>query len=255
MTRSIYIVGNWKMHMAAGETRAFVESLVPQVSEAKVHVWIAPPFTSIEAGAAAAKGSAVRIGAQNMSEYPKGAYTGEISSEMLKEAGADFVILGHSERRSHFHEDDQMIHRKLKWALKEQLKPILCVGETQEERDREMTRKVLERQLGEGLKDFTPDEVKQVLIAYEPVWAIGTGKTATPEIAEETHHLCRAFLEKNWGKETAEQIAILYGGSVKPGNIRDLITQPNIDGALIGGASLEVDSLRDIIKFTEEVIK
>ena len=254
MTRPIYIIGNWKMHMGACETRAFIEALLPHVKDSSSHVCIAPPFTSIEAGARVAKGSRICIGAQNMSEYPKGAYTGEISSIMLKEAGATFVLLGHSERRSHFHEDDQMIHRKLKWALKENLKPVLCVGETQEERDREMTQKVLERQLGEGLKDFSEEEVSQVLIAYEPVWAIGTGKTATPEIAEETHHLCRNFLSAHWQEETANQIPILYGGSVKPENTQDLMRQPNIDGALIGGTSLKVESFRDIIKFTEEVI-
>ncbi|QVL57136.1 MAG: triose-phosphate isomerase [Simkaniaceae bacterium] len=250
--RQRFIIGNWKMHMGAGETAAFVQKLLPKIGETTTFVGIAPPFTSIEAAVAEAEKSYLNIGAQNMSEFPKGAYTGEISSSMLKEGGISFVILGHSERRIHFHEDDQMIHRKVKWALQEELLPILCIGESQEERDQEMTEKVLTRQLGEALKDFSTQELENLVIAYEPVWAIGTGKTATPDIAQETHHLIRTFIKGQWGEAVGERIPILYGGSVKPENTAILMAEPDIDGALVGGASLEVESFANIIKFAEE---
>jgi len=255
MTRRIIIAGNWKMHMAAAETRAFIEQLLPQVKGVTSSVYLAPPFTSIQAATEAAHGSHLRIGAQNMSQYHKGAYTGEISSMMLKEAGAAFVILGHSERRHIFKEDNEMIHCKLKWGLEEKIEPILCIGETQEERDQNRTQEVLETQLGEALKGFSQDEVKKMILAYEPVWAIGTGKTATPEIAQEAHHLCRAFVAEKCGKDAAEVVPILYGGSVKPDNIKELIQKPDIDGALIGGASLKVDSFAQIIHNVEETVK
>lgn len=254
MDRRVVIAGNWKMHFAAAEAAAFVRALVPKVSGVNSSVYLAPPFTSIEAAANAASGSQIRIGAQNMSEFHKGAYTGEVSSEMLKEAGAQFVILGHSERRQIFHEDDAMIHRKLKWAIEEGLEPILCIGETQEERDQSQTQGILHRQLAEALKGFSPEALQKVILAYEPVWAIGTGKTATPDIAEETHALCRAFLVEGWGNDVAATLPILYGGSVKPENIQELIQKPNIDGALIGGASLNVESFADIIQNIEETL-
>jgi len=166
MSRRVIIAGNWKMHMAATETAAFVRELVPRVAEAKSAIYIAPPFTSIEAAAAAARGSQICVGAQNMSEFHKGAYTGEVSSEMLKEAGACFVIIGHSERRHIFHEDNGMIHRKVKWAIKENLEPLLCIGETQEERNRDMTKEVLHRQLEEALKEFSFEKLKKIVLAY-----------------------------------------------------------------------------------------
>ena len=255
MKRRIIIAGNWKMHMSAAETRAFVEQLLPQVKGVSSSVYLAPPFTSIQTATDAALGSAVCIGAQNMSQYHKGAYTGEVSSMMLKEAGASFVILGHSERRHIFKEDNEMIHSKLKWALEEKIEPILCIGETQEEQDQNRTKEVLEAQLGEALKDFSPEEVRKMILAYEPVWAIGTGKTATPEIAQEAHLLCRSFVAEKCGKEAAEVVPILYGGSVKPENIGELVQKPDIDGALIGGASLEVDSFAQIIHNVEETLK
>jgi triosephosphate isomerase len=253
--RLTYILGNWKMHMGARETELFVQTLLPELTETSCIVGLAPPFTSIEIAAKSAAGSLLRMGAQNMSEYPKGAYTGEISSVMLKEAGAQFVLLGHSERRLHFHEDDSMIHRKVKWALEERLMPVLCIGETQEERDKEMTEKVLTRQLGEALRGFSEKELLKILIAYEPVWAIGTGKTATPEMAQETHHLCRTYLSHHWKGEVAQKIPILYGGSVKPDNTAALMKQPDIDGALVGGASLDVASFTQIIKNAQEHLK
>lgn len=240
------------MHMGAGDTATFVQELLPKIGETTSFIGIAPPFTSLEAAVKEAEKSYLNIGAQNMSEFSKGAYTGEISSVMLKEGEISFVILGHSERRAHFHEDDNMIHRKVKWALQEDLLPILCIGESQEERDKEMTEKVLTRQLGEALKDFSTKELENLVIAYEPVWAIGTGKTATPDIAQETHHLIRTFVKEKWGDEIAERIPLLYGGSVKPENTAALMVEPDIDGALVGGASLEVEAFAKIIKYAEE---
>lgn len=254
MTRRIIIAGNWKMHFPVSETRKFIQSLISQVKKVSFNVYLAPSFTSIQAATDAAKGSFIRIGAQNMSQFHEGAYTGEISSIMLKEAGASFVILGHSERRLIFYEDNEMIHSKIRWAIEENLEPILCIGETQKERDAHQEKDVLYRQLSMALQNFSSAQVKRIVLAYEPVWAIGTGKTATPEIAQETHHLCRRFLLENWGKEIAESISILYGGSVKPENIVELIGKPDIDGALIGGASLKVDSFSQIIRNVGDIL-
>lgn len=246
------MIGNWKMHMTSAETVEFVDALLPHLGESPIFVGIAPPFTSIDAAVQRAKGSYLNVGAQNMSEYPKGAYTGEVSSTMLKECGATFVIIGHSERRAHFHEDNQMIHRKVKWAIAEELLPVLCIGETQEERDKEMTESVLTRQLGEALKDFSTVQLENLVVAYEPVWAIGTGKTATPQIAEETHALIRSFIQNTWGEEIAARIPLLYGGSVKPENAESLLGQENIDGALVGGASLQVETFAKLIEIGKE---
>ncbi|NGX50210.1 MAG: Triosephosphate isomerase [Chlamydiae bacterium] len=250
--RAIYIYGNWKLQMTSAEAHTFMQELLPRVAESSTIIGVAPPYTSINAAAKCAESTSLRIGAQNMSEYPKGAYTGEISSVMLKEAGAQFVLIGHSERRLHFHEDDQMIHRKVKWALEEGLTPLLCIGESQEERDRGMTREVLTRQLGEALKGLSVEQLSKILIAYEPVWAIGTGKSATPEMAQETHQLCRTFIAEQFSKEVAERVPILYGGSVKPENTSSLMAQADIDGALVGGASLDVESFAQIIKNAED---
>jgi triosephosphate isomerase len=252
MARPIYIVGNWKMHMLSEEADLFIQEIVPLLNDTTCKVYLAPPYTSIEAARHAAEGSCIRIGAQNMNEYPKGAYTGEISSTMLKDVGAQFVILGHSERRQIFKEDDQMIHRKVKWAVREKLQPILCIGETREEREANLTHTVLERQLGEGLGELDPDELTSLIVAYEPVWAIGTGKTATPQMAQEAHEICRKFISQKVGQKIAEMIPILYGGSVKPENTADLIKQRDIDGALVGGASLKVDSFAKIVQYAEE---
>ena len=236
------------MHMAAAETRAFVDQLLPQVKGVTSSVYLAPPFTSIQAATDAAKDSAIAIGAQNMSQYHKGAYTGEVSSMMLKEAGVSFVILGHSERRHIFKEDNEMIHCKLKWALEENIEPILCIGETQEERDQNRTKEVLETQLGEALKDFSYEEVQKMILAYEPVWAIGTGKTASAEQAQEMHLFIRSRIAEKYNKEAADSISILYGGSVKPANAREIFDQPDVDGGLIGGASLKSRDFTDIVK-------
>jgi len=247
MKRKKIIAGNWKMHMTAAESAAFVHALAPLIKDAACEVYIAPPFTSIGAVAKATQGSRIRIGAQNMSEYHKGAFTGEISSLMLKEAGASFVILGHSERRQIFHEDDQTIHHKIKWAIKEGLEPLVCIGETEEEREKGHTQTVLETQLRAAFSEMSGEQMERVTLAYEPVWAIGTGQTATPHMAEEVHQLCRGFIADVWGEKVADHLPILYGGSVKPDNIKELINQPSIDGALVGGASLEVTSFSEII--------
>lgn len=252
MSRPIIIAGNWKMNLLAKEASSFIKGLLSQIQKPSCKVYIAPSYTSI----ASAKQTApnwIQIGAQNMNEHEKGAYTGEISTAMLKEAGATFVIIGHSERRHLFSENDEVIHRKAQRALEENLEPILCIGETQEERDQEKTQAVLERQLREGLKGFSKEQLSKMIIAYEPVWAIGTGKTATPEMAGEAHALCRHFLTSQWGKETAEKIPILYGGSVKPDTITALLKEPDIDGALIGGASIQVESFAQIINNAEEM--
>lgn len=238
------IVGNWKMYKTRSEAQQFIRTLASLIGPApSARVFIAVPFTAIQAASEAAKGTPIVIGAQNMHDEEEGAFTGEISVNMLQDAGARFVILGHSERRQLFHEDDAFIHRKLKRALKHKLNPILCVGETQEQRERGKTREVLLRQLEEGLKGLKGEELHALTIAYEPVWAIGTGKTATPQIAQEAHAICREILKA----KNADKTAILYGGSVKPENAQDLLDEPDINGALVGGASLNVQTFAQII--------
>lgn len=251
--RQQFIIGNWKMHMTSAETKVFIEAVLPHIGETTCFIGIAAPFTSIDTAVQSTKGSYLDIGAQNMSEYPKGAYTGEISSVMLKESGATFVLIGHSERRAYFHENDEMVHRKVKWAIEEELLPVLCIGETQEERDKEMTHSALTRQLSEALRDFSSKELENLVIAYEPVWAIGTGRTATPQIAQETHYLIRSYIKETWGEEVGERLPLIYGGSVKPENAAPLLGQEDIDGALIGGASLEVEAFGQIIEHGKEL--
>lgn len=225
------IAGNWKMYKTIGEATQFLKTLIPQVTHASCKVMIAPPFTAIADCCRLTKGTNILIGGQNMSDSEEGAFTGEISARMLKEAGAKFVILGHSERRLHFGETNQLIHHKLKRAITDELPAILCIGETQEQREKGHSEKVIQQQLKECIGGLTEEEIRQLIIAYEPVWAIGTGKTATPEMAQEMHAMIREFL--------GSKLPILYGGSVKPANIDSLLTQPDIDGALIGGASLD----------------
>lgn len=233
------IIGNWKMYKTAAEAREFILKLLPLIKDISRPVFLAVPFTALASSVEAAKGSQIIIGAQNMHDAPEGAFTGEISAGMLKEIGAEFVILGHSERRQFFHETNEWINRKVKRALKEKLKAILCIGESAQQREDGKTREVLSHQLKESLQGLTERERESLVVAYEPVWAIGTGKTATPDMAQETHAFCRTLLSK--------KIPILYGGSVKPENIVDLMKEPDIDGALVGGASLNVDSFAKII--------
>ena len=248
MSREIIIAGNWKMHKTAKEAKDFIEILVPLVEKASTGIMIAVPFTAISNASHIAKGTNIIVGAQNINDHDKGAFTGEISSIMLKEAGAEFVIIGHSERRHVFEEDDDLINKKVKRAILDDITPILCVGETEKEREGKFTEKVLKRQIEMGLKDVSVEDIEKVIIAYEPVWAIGTGKTATPEIAEKAHLFIRDCIKNIFGRKVSDKILILYGGSVKPENTKSLITCENIDGALVGGAALDPQSFAKIIK-------
>ena len=247
MSRHKIIIANWKMHKSAAEAKEFIESLKPAAAKTSCQVFIAPPFTALFAASEAAKGSPISIGAQNMSDYDHGAHTGEIAASMIKEAGAQFVILGHSERRHLYHESDELIHSKLKQAAKEGLVPVLCIGETLQERESGQTEAILERQMRSALTDLSADDLSNLIVAYEPVWAIGTGKTATPDVAEQAHQLCRDVLSEIFGSAFAENRPILYGGSVKPSNVKELLSEPNIDGALVGGASLDVKSFSQLL--------
>ncbi len=240
------IAANWKMNKTVRESVDFINELVRELSGSKItderEVVVAPPFTAIYAASCAARGSAVRISAQNMYWEKEGAFTGEVSAPMLVESGCEYVILGHSERRHIFGETDEQINRKILKALEHKLKPIFCVGETLDERKAEQTFKVIERQLKGGLDRLSAEDMKRTVIAYEPVWAIGTGVTATPEQAEEVHQFIRKQIK-------SAEVPILYGGSVNPANIGSLMAQPNINGGLVGGASLKVDSFLKLIRF------
>ncbi len=238
------------MHKTIAESIAFFQTLKSELSgQTTVQIWVAPPFTAISACATAVKelGLPVSIGGQNMHEATHGAFTGEISGGMLKEAGSSFCIIGHSERREIFHETDQKTGSKVRRALESGLTPILCVGEKEAQRESGEYMGVIELQLAAGLTGVETSQLKRLVIAYEPVWAIGTGKTATAEIAQETHRQIRQFIAKRWGDSIAIQLPILYGGSVKSDNIVTLFEGPDIDGALIGGASLEAKSFAEII--------
>ncbi|MDE3046366.1 MAG: triose-phosphate isomerase [Verrucomicrobiota bacterium] len=237
MNRDLFVVGNWKMYKTAREAAAYLEELLPMVEGARPKIMLAVPYTSISSAAKAAKGTEVWIGAQNMSDAKEGAFTGEIAALMLKEAGASFVLLGHSERRHTFGETNELIHRKVIRALQDDLLPILCIGETASLREAGHAEQVLREQLKKGLEGV-PEE-SQFFVAYEPVWAIGTGKTATPKMAQDAHAFCRDCLEEIFGKKKAAQVPLLYGGSVKSDNVAELVKQKDIDGVLVGGASLE----------------
>lgn len=240
------IVGNWKMHKTMAEAKEHLMRLKPLVFRSKVGVWLAVPFTDIKVAAELAHKSNIRVGAQNMSDLLYGALTGEVSAPMIMEAGASFVILGHSERRRIFNEDDFMINRKVKLALRSGLKVILCIGESQEERDAGKTEAVLKLQLKECLEDVTSAQATNVIIAYEPVWAIGNQKPATVEIVEEIHHLCKNYLA-NLLELPPKHVHVLYGGSVNSSNAKSFLCSPCVDGLLVGGASLDVQSFAEII--------
>ncbi len=249
MSRKIIIAGTWKMNKTAAEGRALVEELKGLVRDvADVEIVVCPPFTTLGAVVEAAKGSNVKVGAQNIHWAADGAFTGEISAAMLKDAGVEFVIIGHSERRQFFGETDKTVNSRLKAALAAGLKPIVCVGELLEERESGRTDAVLATQLDGGLAGISAEEMAKIVIAYEPVWAIGTGKTATPEMAELTHNFIRVWLNDRFGKATGEAVRIQYGGSMKAENAAELVAQPNIDGGLIGGASLKADSFAALIR-------
>jgi triosephosphate isomerase len=247
MVRSI-IAGNWKMHKTVAESLDFANGLLAAYqTPPEREVIIAPPYTALRSVADAIRGSFIGLSAQNLHEAERGAYTGEISGAMLREAGCAYVIVGHSERRTLFGEGDDRINRKLRSAITAGLKPIFCVGESLREREEGKMETVIERQLKEGLNNLTDDDIGQLVIAYEPVWAIGTGKTASPDQAEEVHRSIREWIARWYGPTRAAALAVLYGGSVTPKNIAELLAQPDINGALVGGASLEVDSFVRII--------
>jgi len=238
------------MHKTVAESVEFAKGLRAAFTPPPERdVIIAPPFTALRSVAEVIAGSPILLSAQNLHEAEKGAYTGEISGAMLREAGCACVIVGHSERRTLFGEGDDRINRKLRSALAAGLKPIFCVGESLREREEGTMETVIKRQLKEGLNNLTADDIGLLVIAYEPVWAIGTGKTATPDQAGEVHRFIREWIARRYGPEQAAGLAILYGGSVTPKNIAELMAQPDINGALVGGASLEVDSFVRIIGY------
>lgn len=244
------LAGNWKMHLNIAEAVDLARGVAEAATECKDRdVMIAPPFTALSAVAQALQGSTVFLGAQNVAWEAKGAFTGEIAPPMLKDIGVQMAIIGHSERRHIFGEDDAMINRRLRAALEFGLTPVLCLGETLEEREGGKTMAVLEAQLRGGLKDVPTGQAEQTVLAYEPVWAIGTGKTATTEQAQEAHAFLRGLLASLYDKNLAETVRILYGGSVKPDNVDALMAQADIDGALVGGAALKIDSFKRIVRF------
>ena len=244
------IAGNWKMYKTRGEAVAFITGLKPRVAGVQhCDVVVAPPFTALAEAAEAARGSGIAVAAQNVHWDNEGAHTGDIAPGMLVDAGCSHVIIGHSERRHDHSETDEQVNRKLKAALAAGLTPIVCVGETLDERENDETQKVLERQFQRGFAGLTPSEFSRIIVAYEPVWAIGTGRTATPEQAQESHAYLRGLARGRFGEDHAQGVRILYGGSVKPDNIKGLMAQSDIDGALVGGASLKVESFAAIINY------
>jgi triosephosphate isomerase len=244
--RTPYIAANWKMHKTVAEAVAFVDALLPRIAATQHDVVVCPPFTALGAVVERRYGTAVRVAAQNMHEEDSGAFTGEISAPMLVELDVDAVVLGHSERRGLFGETDEALARKVPAALAAGLEPILCVGESEEARDAGQTEAVLERQLQADLAGVGSTDLAGVVIAYEPIWAIGTGRTATPEQAEEAIAFIRDVVRQRGS--AAEELRILYGGSVKPDNAAELLGREEIDGALVGGAGLEPDSFAEIVE-------
>jgi triosephosphate isomerase len=248
--RKTVIAGNWKMYKDIKESEELLQGVKTQVASAPsfVTVVVCPPFTNLQLAGSLLKGSAVKLGAQNMSEHDEGAYTGEISWKMLKSTGCEYVILGHSERRQYYGETDAKINLKAKKALANGLLPIVCVGETLKERESGVTQQVVSTQVKGTLEGISAADMERVIIAYEPVWAIGTGKVATPAQAQEVHAHIRGLLTQLYSKEVAEKVVVQYGGSVKPDNAAEILAQPDIDGALVGGACLKSDSFAGIFK-------
>ncbi|MGK9370000.1 triose-phosphate isomerase [Melioribacter sp. Ez-97] len=248
--RKKVVAGNWKMNNDLDSSVALISDIKNLLASKSLNaeVIICPPFTSLDAANSLIKDTQIKLGAQNMYFEKSGAFTGEISPLMLKSVGCQYVILGHSERRTIFGESNQLINKKIKAAVENQLNPIFCIGETLEERESGVTFKVIESQVREGLEGLTAEELANLIIAYEPVWAIGTGKTASPEQAEEVHAYIRKLIGELYSNQFAEKLTIQYGGSVKPENAAELMSQPDIDGALVGGACLKADSFVKIIE-------
>lgn len=248
--RKPLIAGNWKLFKTADETTDYINKLKELLTSAvEVDVTLSPTFPALEAAVRAAAGTSIRIAAQNVFWEKEGAFTGEVSAGMLKAVGVDQVIIGHSERRQYFGETDETVNRRVTAALEGGLDPILCVGETLEEREGNRTLEVLETQVVKGLENVDEESALRLTIAYEPVWAIGTGKTATPGMAQEAHAFIRELFERNFNKKLANSLRILYGGSVKPENASALMAEVDLDGALVGGASLKPESFFGIINF------
>jgi triosephosphate isomerase len=244
------MAGNWKMYKTPAETVVFFEKFRPLVAAAAhCEIVICPPFTNLAGAVEAAKGTEIRIGAQNIGWAKEGAFTGEISGPMLNAVGATHAIIGHSERRQYFCETDETVLKRTQSALEFGLTPIVCVGERLEERESGSTEAVLMAQFAKGIAGLSEQQFAKIVIAYEPVWAIGTGKTATPEIAADAHRAIRAQVREKFGKDAANAVRILYGGSVKPDNVKTLMAQPEIDGTLVGGASLDAGSFASIVNF------
>lgn len=251
--RKPLIAGNWKMNKTVSESVASAQELSRRVIDVEhVEIMISPAFPALHPVFEALATGRVKLGAQNVHWEKSGAFTGEVSAEMLRSAGCLYVIIGHSERRQIFGETDASVRRKIKATVESGLRPVLCVGETEEERDGGKTFCVLDNQIDNGLKDFSQESLRDMVIAYEPVWAIGTGKTATPDQVREVHAYLRGLVEKKFGKPLANGLRILYGGSVKPNNIGDLMQADDIDGALVGGASLDTETFEKIIRFNAE---
>jgi triosephosphate isomerase len=248
MSRTPFIAGNWKMNKTIAEAESYIQALLPKVGAiGDVEVVICPPFTALQAMVDSARGSSVQVYAQSMHEADSGAFTGEVSAPMLGEIDVQGVVLGHSERREHYNETDRALQQKVPKALEAGLTPILCVGETEEERERGDTERKLRHQVQEGLEKVPKDRLAEVVVAYEPIWAIGTGLVATPEQAQEAIAFVRALVEDR-DKAAGKAVRILYGGSLKPDNAPELLSLPDVDGALVGGASLDAGSFAEIVE-------
>ncbi len=245
------IAGNWKMNMLPNEAISFIQELSEKVKDTENEVVLCVPYTDIFYSVLNAQGTNIKIGAQNMHWEEKGAYTGEVSAEMLKAVGVEYVIIGHSERRQYFAETDETVNKKLKKALSVGLKPIVCVGETLEQREQGVTAKIITTQTEKALDGLEPADVEKVIIAYEPIWAIGTGKTATREDANEAVKQIRQKVAEKYGQETADRVIIQYGGSVKAANAKELFEMSDIDGGLVGGASLKAEEFSNIVNYNK----
>lgn len=243
------IAGNWKMHKTIKEAVGFVADIKDQVKDTDVEVVLCVPFTLLQPVKEATKGTNIKVGAQNMHWEESGAFTGEVSPLMLNELGIDYCIIGHSERRQYFNETDETVNKKIHAALKHGIKPIVCVGETLEQRENGQTNMVVKEQVVKAFKDVESSQVADIVIAYEPIWAIGTGKTATPEQANEVIYQIREVIKELYGESIYTEIRIQYGGSVKPNNVEEIMNQEDIDGALVGGASLKSDDFVELVNF------
>ena len=249
--RKKVIAGNWKMNMLPNEAIDMINELIPYVKDSKNEVVLCVPYIDLFYSFLTAQGTNIEIGAQNMHFEEKGAYTGEVSAQMLKSIGVEYVIIGHSERRQYFAETDETVNKKVKAAFANELKPIVCVGETLKERESGIQYEIITRQTEKALEGLTAEQVQNTIIAYEPIWAIGTGKTATSDDADEACNKIREKISQIYGQNVADRVIIQYGGSMKPENAKELLEKPNIDGGLIGGASLKAESFAKIVNYNK----